>query len=128
MPESCEPIATRENERNATAGHQPVHIQLDVTLQSESNFYMGLGDKLPNGGLFIATHMVRPVGTEVEVALRLPASDHVVQARGVVRWVRDFSEATEAPPGMGVRFEKLDPADMDAIQTFLKSRAPLFFE
>jgi len=107
---------------------QPVRIELDVTLQSESNFYMGLTERLPSAGLFIATHMVRPVGTQVHVALRLAVSDRLVHARGVVRWIREFSERTEAPPGMGVWFEILDAEDMAAIEEFLKLRTPLFFE
>ena len=35
-------------------------VELEVTMESESNFYMGLTENLSEGGIFIATHMLKP--------------------------------------------------------------------
>jgi uncharacterized protein (TIGR02266 family) len=105
-----------------------VHIELDVTLQSDSNFYAGLTENLSHGGLFIATHMARPVGSEVAITLTLPSREEPIRAHGLVRWLREFSETSDAPPGMGIQFETLAADDRMLIEEFLTKRAPIFFE
>jgi len=42
--------------------------------------------------------------------------------------VREFSDALEAPPGMGIEFEGISEEDSRAIGEFLTTRTPLFFE
>jgi uncharacterized protein (TIGR02266 family) len=130
---TCESIAgTRENRRalarNAGRHHERVQIELDVTLLSDSNFYAGLTENLSHGGLFIATHMAKPLGSEVEITLTLPTREEPIRAHGMVRWLREFSETSDAPPGMGVQFETLAAEDVTLIEEFLTKRAPLFFE
>ena len=103
-------------------------LELEVSLQSDSNFYMGLTENLSNGGIFVATHVVNPIGTVVALVLRLPTRKTPLHLAGRVRWVREFSEALEAPPGMGIEFEGISEDDSRAIGEFLTTRTPLFFE
>ncbi len=107
--------------------HRRFSIELEVSLNSDSNFYMGLTQNLSNGGLFVATHLVKPVGTEVELSLRLPIGDAALSLRGVVRWVREFHHG-EPLPGMGIAFENPSADDLRKIEDFLATRTPLFFD
>jgi uncharacterized protein (TIGR02266 family) len=103
-------------------------LELEVSLESDSNFYMGLTENLSNGGIFVATHVVKPIGTSVALVLRLPTLKTPLHLAGRVRWVREFSEALEAPPGMGIEFEGISKEDSRAIGEFLTTRTPLFFD
>jgi uncharacterized protein (TIGR02266 family) len=107
--------------------HRRFSIELEVSLNSDSNFYMGLTQNLSNGGLFIATHLVKPIGSEVEIRLRVPTSDAPLALQGVVRWVREFQH-DEASPGMGIQFENPSADDLRVIEDFLATRTPLFFD
>ncbi|SRR6266542_1335624 len=108
--------------------HRRFRIELEVSLQSDSNFYMGLTQNLSHGGLFVATHLVQPIGTLVEVALRLPTTSTPLSLQGAVRWVREFSIGIEGPPGMGIEFDSVSDGESRVIADFLATRTPLFFD
>jgi len=108
--------------------HRRLALELEVTLQSDSNFYIGLTENLSDGGIFVATHLVQPIGTVVSLTLRLPNRKSPLVASGSVRWVREFSESLEAPPGMGIEFEPLSADDARSIHEFLEARTPMFFD
>jgi uncharacterized protein (TIGR02266 family) len=103
-------------------------VELELTLESESNFYVGLTENFSKGGVFIATHMTERVGTEIDVTLKLMPLETMMRAGGTVRWVREFSQHSEAPAGMGVQLEALGSEDLALIEAFAGRRAPIFFE
>jgi len=103
-------------------------VELEVTLESESNFYLGLTENISEGGLFIDTHLFKPIGTPVSVTLKLPNSPQAFTATGTVRWIRQYSETSDTVPGMGVRFEDLTPEQTALIREFVATRAPLFHD
>ena len=109
-------------------GHYRKPVEIDITLESESQFYAGFGENLSEGGIFVATHAVQPVGTRLEVVFTLPGLNRSIRVEGDVRWVRPYSETSDVPAGMGLRFVSLAATDADAIRAFCARRAPLFFE
>jgi uncharacterized protein (TIGR02266 family) len=115
----------------ATASHRREYVRykvdLDVSLGSDHNFYSGFAENLSAGGVFIATHLLRPVGEKVEVCIHLPNGEEI-RAHGEVRWVRIFNAESDTPPGIGVRFAELDPGCEKAIESFLREREPIFFD
>jgi uncharacterized protein (TIGR02266 family) len=121
------PISAAEA-AEARRAHPRHDVELEVSLESESNFYMGLTENLSEGGLFIATHVVRPIGTKVEVSFKLPHVADAIKVMGVVRWTREYSETSDTSPGMGVRFEQIAQKQVDQIREFLAARAPLFYD
>ena len=114
------PPQRRENPRDG--------VELDVSLGSEHNFYAGFIENMSSGGVFVATHMIKPVGESLEISIHLPDRDILVRGVGEVRWIREYSEQSNVPPGMGVRFVHLEPGSLEAIEAFLKQRDPLFFD
>ena len=103
-------------------------VSVEVSLESEHNFFAGLTENICEGGVFVATHSLRPIGTVVSVARRLPGVERLISAVCVVRWVRIYSEVSDAPPGMGLMFIVVSEDDMAIIRSFVDTRAPLFWE
>ncbi len=100
---------------------------MEVDFESDSHFYTGLSENLSEGGLFVATYAPRPIGSEIDLTLRIPGQTEPMRARATVRWIRDFSEASDAAPGMGLHLH-LDDQDLPRIRRFLSTRPPLFFD
>ncbi|HEX3594889.1 MAG TPA: PilZ domain-containing protein, partial [Polyangiaceae bacterium] len=82
-------------------------VELDVSLESEHNFYAGFVENLSSSGLFIATHSIRPIGSQVEFSISFGESSEPVKGLGEVRWIRQYSETSDSHPGMGLRFIEL---------------------
>jgi uncharacterized protein (TIGR02266 family) len=102
-------------------------VELQVNISSDSNLYVGFTENLSNAGIFVATHVLRPIGSSVEVNLRFPGRQEPVLFRGEVRWIREQSANRDAWPGMGIRFDHVDDDDKATLSEFLRTREPIFF-
>ena len=102
---------------------------MEVTFESEHNFYPGSAVDLGGGGLFVATNKIRPIGECVRVHLTLPTSSDPIDAIAEVRWLR-----TQALPrgggqvGMGLMFLQLSPKGKAAVKAFLKLRESIVID
>ena len=103
-------------------------VDLDVTMASEHNFFQGFVENISGGGIFVATHALRSIGETMEVTFTLPTHDQALAAVCEVRWLRTYSETSDVPPGMGLRFLEIDEAAVAAIEAFTHGRAPLFYD
>ncbi|HXU70300.1 MAG TPA: TIGR02266 family protein [Polyangia bacterium] len=104
-----------------------VPLQVEVTLESEHNFFSGVADNISEGGLFVATTNPPEVGSEVGFELVLGGERFLVM--GVVRWVRDERAASSgAPAGCGVKWVHLEDGAFEAIQHFIEVRQTDFYE
>lgn len=126
--ESGTGAASQVREANGRREHDRFGVELDVTVTSDHNFYAGFVENMSVGGIFIATHQLKPVGSLLEFAVNLPGREQPIKGTGEVRWVRLYSEASNVPPGMGIKFQQLDPESLKAIQEFLAQREPLFYD
>jgi uncharacterized protein (TIGR02266 family) len=115
---------TPDNRRRAAR----YSVDLDVTMSSDHDFYAGFAENISSGGLFVATYVRRPKGDRMEITLNLPGYPEPIRAVGEVRWLREFSEHSNVPPGLGVRFVELPEGAASAIDSFLQDREPLFYD
>jgi uncharacterized protein (TIGR02266 family) len=99
-------------------------VEIEVSVASESNLYVGFTENVSATGVFIATYASRPMGAKVEVSLSFPDGE-TLQIPGIVKWLRDAS--TEGWPGIGVEFEALSPEDEKKLHAFVALRDPLFY-
>lgn len=99
-------------------------------METETNFYTGLTQDISTGGLFVATHQLRPIGDHMLIKFRLPDSSQVISVDAEVRWLREPSPygRQDHPPGMGLKFVDLHPQARMAIAAFLRQRESLFFD
>lgn len=115
---------------------QPVHrrahtrcdVELEVNLDTDSNFYLGLTENISEGGLFVATHRYKPLGTPVTLSFKLPGREQPITIKGEVRWLRPSNGRNEVHPGMGIQFVDVGPEEHAAIRAFIRKREPLFYE
>lgn len=105
-----------------------VALQVEVTMQSESNFFTGFSGDISETGVFVATYqkLLSP-GTLVELTLAIPG-EPPMPLSGAVRWVREAgAPGSGTLPGMGISFAELGEKETKAIQRFICGREPLFW-
>jgi uncharacterized protein (TIGR02266 family) len=105
-----------------------VSAAVDVTMNTEHNFYAGITVNISEGGVFVATYDKLPMGTIMELNVSLPGSSPI-QAVGEVVWIREHNRFTEdLPAGVGVKFTEISQEDRLAIEEFSRVRAPMLYE
>ncbi|MBK7859468.1 MAG: PilZ domain-containing protein [Archangiaceae bacterium] len=98
-----------------------------MTLGSDSNFFTGFTNDVSEGGLFVATVNLLPLGTQIDLSFSLPNGPKV-EGKGEVRWVREFDEKyPDTFPGMGIKFLDIPLPSVAAIHAFTVQREPMFF-
>jgi uncharacterized protein (TIGR02266 family) len=105
-----------------------VDLEIEVGLETDSNFYTGLTQDISTGGLFVATHRLRPIGERLVLKFGLPNTQGAIVVEGEVRWLREAGAHTDAPSGMGLKFLNLSAQARMAIASFLKKRESLFYD
>ena len=101
-------------------------VELEISLESEHNFYTGFTHNLSSGGLFVQTQDLKPIGTRLRIKFTLPDLELPVETDVVVRWVCEVGDPYKR--GMGVQFLKLPGYAHQAIEQFIHHREALFFD
>lgn len=127
VPNPAQVVAAAPAAKKPQRTSPRVKMQAAVDFTSDNNFFNGFSANISDGGLFVATVNLLPLGTEVDLSFSLPSGERI-DAHGVVQWVREVNDQLpDAFPGMGVQFAQLTPAAHSAIAQFLAQRDPLFF-
>ncbi len=114
-------------ENPSKRGAKRVKMLASVDLTSDNNFYVGFSSNISDGGVFIATIDLLPIGTEVDVTFSLPSGEKI-DAKGVVRWIRESDKkAPQILPGIGIQFTSIHAEAQDAVNQFVSARDPLFY-
>ena len=100
--------------------HPRVELHVEVTLESDHNFYTGLSSNISEGGLFVATETPLPLGTRLLVRFALESDSTHVDAVGEVCWLRPRS--ADFPCGMGMRFLEISEEALARVATFVAGR------
>jgi uncharacterized protein (TIGR02266 family) len=79
--------------------------------------FVGLTENLSEGGAFVATRAPWEIGATFQVIIGL-SQEEFFHAKARVRWRRlPWSENGQVP-GIGIRFERISPADAERIREF----------
>ena len=98
-------------------------VDLELTLQSESTIWIGHAENVSDGGVFVVSKELKPIGTEVEMTIKLPGANMApVWAVGVVVWIRDAPGKVDAPLGMGIQFRLIADDALRRIRDFVRER------
>lgn len=101
-------------------------LETEVNVHSESNFFTDFfGDIRNNGGVFVATFHVLPVGASCEVALAFPGNLSA-EIQGKVKFTRNASDG--ASPGLGISIINATPDAWNLIERFVKKREPIMHD
>jgi hypothetical protein len=102
-------------------------VEVNVSLVSEHNFYVGATRRVDSGGVFISTMLPPPVGTRIQVRLGL-ADGRKLDLEGEVVFIREKSAISgRQPSGCGVRLFGLPGWAIDTIDRFLLARPPVMY-
>jgi hypothetical protein len=105
----------------------PTRVEVNVSLVSEHNFYVGPTRRMDSGGVFIATAIPPPAGTRLQIRLGL-ADGRKIDTEGEVAFVREKSATIgRQPTGCGVRLLNLPGWAVDAIERFILARQPIVY-
>jgi uncharacterized protein (TIGR02266 family) len=107
--------------------HPRVEIQVEVTMESDHNFYTGLSSNVSEGGLFVATHVAPPLGTRLLVRFALDGSPDPIDAVGEVRWLRE-ARSSDFPSGFGLAFLQISDEALARVVEFVAGRDSIFYE
>ena len=110
--------------------HRRIPLEVEVTIESDHNFFTGFTNNISEGGIFVATSLLKPLGTKVAFTFSLAPFPEKVSVNGVVRWIREDSKLTEdSPAGMGIQFIDLHPTVAKRIDAFIsRSRDTIFYD
>ena len=116
-------------ELEVQSGHLPrtlVRVRIDD--RTQNNFWTPLEGDLGQGGVFVATHRILPIGALVALEIRIGRSVRTFEALGTVRWSRPY-RGDQAPPGFGVEFVDVDAGVLFRMRTFCAMvREPILFD
>ncbi len=105
---------------------QPVGLLVRLAYGTVDEFVERFAVNMSRGGLFIRTRDPRPVGTALNLEIRLGTGEAVIRAQGVVRWVQAPEAASHArpplAPGMGIQFTQLDEASQAVVDRMVSLR------
>ena len=101
-----------------------VGLMVRLSYGSVDEFVEKYATNVSRGGIFIRTRDPKPVGTILNLELRLVGGEVVVRARGVVRWVAEEDRSAHPPiaAGMGVQFLALDEASKQVVDRIVTLR------
>ncbi|WP_394844425.1 PilZ domain-containing protein [Pendulispora brunnea] len=104
-------------------------VTADLGTHSATNFYKGLSgnDIIDHGGLFVSTYMIPKLGTQIRLKVSLPGG-YEFEANGIVRWAREQSDGSDAPPGFGAQFTQITPEARQLVYRYVRNREPLFHD
>ncbi len=109
--------------------HRPqvTRVEVNVSLVSEHNFYVGPTRRVDSGGVFISTMIPPAVGTHLQVRLGL-ADGRKIDLEGQVVFLREKSAISgRQPAGCGVKLHGLPGWASEAIDRFLQARPPIAY-
>ena len=107
--------------------HERLSFQAEVTIKSETNFFMGFSENISEGGLFLATLSPPAIGEFIVLFVKTLAGDEI-EVRGAVRWHRSCPSGLVT--GCGIQFDGLSAQACQAFEAMMNQlrKEPLFFE
>lgn len=128
-----EPAKSNRNSKAAPPppGGKPesaLEVEANLGAHSPTNFYKGLSgnDVIDDGGLFVATYEIPPLGTQLWISVNMPGG-YQFDAVAEVRWTRETG-AGDAPPGYGCAFTRLTDEARKLVYRYVRNREPLFHD
>lgn len=105
-----------------------INVDFEVSVDGPHSFFTGITQDISKGGVFLATHQIYPIGTNMKLIFQVEGVELTVEA--VVRWVRSVerSNADDVLPGMGLQFLNPGPELIKTFDNFLEKKEPLLVD
>ncbi len=116
------------NRRKNSRLEWEMDVDFEVSVDGPHTFFSGFTQDISTGGVFLATHQIYPIGTEIKISLSV--NGEKLELNSIVRWVRK-QESISSPdlsPGMGLQFIDPDEKQVKVIEEFVKKKEPLLVD
>ncbi len=107
----------------ADGGRQRIDTPIAIRFKRFDDFVEEVSENLSPTGMFIRTSKPLPLGAEFAFEFQLRDEFALFKGTAEVVWTRRRSEGTDRPPGMGVRFLKLDLTSQKVVRRIVEQRA-----
>lgn len=126
LPHLQERRPTRETRENRAT--RRIELKTEIHMASASNFYTGFTGNISEGGVFVATYNLFPIGTVIALEFSLPDEGPPIAVQGQVRWTSDPTPDGDGHVGLGLQFLDISERDRTRIERFVAQRETLFFD
>ena len=99
---------------NQQRQHTRKHFSSDVELHHDGNVTQGRSINISQGGIFVDTDLLPPLGSKLVLKMRIPGAGDDCEIPCIVRWVKEGE-------GLGLQFEQLRAIEMWALNKLIKS-------
>ena len=86
----------------------PLSLKVRFKSATIDEFLEHYSRNISRGGLFIKTKNPMSVGTLLKFELQLKDESRLIHGVGRVVWIREQSDGSDEPSGMGIKFIKMD--------------------
>jgi uncharacterized protein (TIGR02266 family) len=101
--------------------HPRIQKVLALSYEDHNGFIEAYAGNISQGGLFIKTKSPLEPGEEFLLKLKLPGISNPLIIDCKVVWTKKGGEKNKQPPGMGVKFSKMDSDDYTVLRGYLKT-------
>lgn len=117
------------NRRRAT--RHPVNLAVELRpVGSDERFLLEFAHNISRHGIFLGTEKPLPLGTAVELVVRLPEEDaerlgrNTLKVDAKVVWINGHREGAEnLNPGMGLEFQPIDDETLGILEKVIRQIA-----
>ncbi len=92
--------------------------EIEVHYRTAQEFLSAYTQNISGGGVFVQTSRLLALNEEVLLRFTLPGISHRFEIPGLVVWSNPTIRA--ASVGMGIKFMKIEPAEVQMIDQFVK--------
>ncbi len=99
----------------------PVSLKVRFKSATVDEFVEQYAMDISRGGIFIKSKSPMPIGTLLKFEFQLKDESRLIHGVGRVVWKRDGGEE-DKPPGMGIKFIKMDPQSRSLVEQIVSQR------
>ncbi len=104
-----------------------IEVSFEVSEGGPHNFYTGITQDISQGGVFLATHRVLPVGSKLRITFTLQGRE--ITADAEVVWTRTLEAiGPGVEPGMGMKFVNISKEDEAFIAAYVADRETIYYD
>lgn len=116
-------LRTNQNQMMVDNRRKFARIYLDskikVLFRGSEQRYQLLLDNISEGGLFIASDQVKPIGTKIHFEFRVDDGGETISGSGVVRWIESDPSKRK---GMGIQFTEINAVGKEIISRLYRQK------
>ncbi|HEY7956432.1 MAG TPA: TIGR02266 family protein [Polyangia bacterium] len=102
----------------------PITLKIKFKSASLDQFIERYSVDVSRGGIFIRTKEPLAVGTQLKFEFQLQDASSLIAGEGTVVWIREHDpNRSGVAPGMGVRFDKLQPQSQQILDKILAEKS-----